>query len=132
MIRLLLDMCVDRRVRSLLDDKGHDVVHVGEVGMARAPDSAVMARARAERRVLVTHDSDFAQLLARSGDVTPSVVHVRAPTATFDEVALLVSGVLEATSQDLEAGAIVSASERGARVHLLPVVRRNKDPSGAR
>ena len=121
MTDLLLDMCVDRRVEPLLSAQGHDTVHVGDLGMARAPDMEVMARALADGRVVVTHDSDFAAILARSGADRPSVVRVRMPTATPAEVATAVGSAIAAAAEDLATGAVVSVSQHGARVRTLPI-----------
>lgn len=114
-------MCVDRRVVGRLNEVGHDAVHSGDLGLMTASDSAVMERALEDRRIVVTHDSDFAQLLARSGARAPSVLRVRMPTAAYTEVAAAVMSALEAAATDLELGAIVSVSERGARIRRLPV-----------
>jgi predicted nuclease of predicted toxin-antitoxin system len=65
-VRLLLDECVDalgaRPPRSL----GHDVVLVQAIDPS-ADDRAVLAIAAAQRRVLVTTDLDFGELLVRTG-----------------------------------------------------------------
>ncbi len=121
MTDVLLDMCIDRRVGPLLAARGHDVVHVGDLGMSKAADTEVMAHAAAEGRVVVTHDSDFAALLARSGAGGPSVVRVRMPTAAPEEIAAAVGGAVEVAAEDLAAGAVVSVSEAGARVRSLPI-----------
>lgn len=123
MSRLLLDMCVHRRVGSALTARGLDVVHVGDVEMGRSPDSEVKSFALEEGRVVVTDDSDFAQLLSRSGAPAPSVIHVRAPAATPERVAQLVCSVLESAAADFAHGAVASVSERGARIHRLPLAR---------
>lgn len=121
MTKLLVDMCVDRRVSSGLRDLGHDAVHVGEIGMGSATDHEVMEFAAKEARIVVTHDSDFAQFLARSGAEAPSIVRVRMPTAALTEVTAAVASALAAATEELETGAIVSVSERGARIRPLPL-----------
>jgi len=51
---------VIRQLRRL----GHDVISVKEV-MRSSPDRDVLARARAEQRIVLTHDKDFAELAFR-------------------------------------------------------------------
>lgn len=63
---------------------------------AGAADSAVLARARAEGRVLVTFDRDFGELIFRRGEpVPPGVVFLRFipshPTDTAEVLALLLA-----------------------------------------
>jgi len=41
--RLLLDICVDRRLVGEMEGLGYDTVHVSALGMARATDGEVMA-----------------------------------------------------------------------------------------
>jgi len=46
--------------------RGNDVLAVKE-SMRSKPDEAVLVRARAEQRVVVTHDKDFGELAFRAG-----------------------------------------------------------------
>jgi predicted nuclease of predicted toxin-antitoxin system len=46
--------------------RGHDVLAVKET-MPQATDDAILARAQAEDRVVVTHDKDFGELAFRYG-----------------------------------------------------------------
>jgi predicted nuclease of predicted toxin-antitoxin system len=73
MIKMLLDQGLPRTAASLLRERGWDVQHVSERGMSRAEDSAIIALARLEQRMVVTLDADFHALLAVSGATGPSV-----------------------------------------------------------
>jgi predicted RNase H-like HicB family nuclease len=57
--RLLLDQGVPRSAVSILNAEGWDVVHVGDIGMSKAHDRAILEFAERERRVCVTLDADF-------------------------------------------------------------------------
>lgn len=76
-MRLLLDNNLSPLLRPLLEAAGHDVAHVRELNLAAAPDSEVLRRARDDRRILISADTDFGTLLARTGDTEPSVVLIR-------------------------------------------------------
>ena len=65
-MRLLLDNKLSHRLPGLLVVAGHDGVHVRDLGMQHAPDEDVTDLARREDRVLVSADTDFGALLART------------------------------------------------------------------
>lgn len=56
---------------------GHDAIHVTDCDLAGAPDERVLAKAVDEDRVLLSADTDFGEILARSGAPAPSVVLFR-------------------------------------------------------
>ena len=54
--------------------RGHDAIHVRELGLQRAGDREIVDRALADLRILLTFDLDFGEILAL-GDLTgPSTV----------------------------------------------------------
>lgn len=65
-MRLLLDEHVSRRIAEELRDRGHDVLTVGEAGLAQRPDEEVLACAVQDRRAVVTANyRDFRMLHER-------------------------------------------------------------------
>lgn len=66
-MRFLADMGVSRLVVEWLRNMGHDAVHLRELGLQRMNDPDILAKARDERRVLLTMDLDFGYLLAVTG-----------------------------------------------------------------
>jgi predicted nuclease of predicted toxin-antitoxin system len=66
-MRLLLDENLSPAVSGFLVEAGHDVVHVRDRGLTSARDDVVLAVAATEERVLISADTDFGTLLARSG-----------------------------------------------------------------
>jgi predicted nuclease of predicted toxin-antitoxin system len=63
-MRLIVNENVSGTVIRSLREQGHDVLSVKE-SMQGADDRAVLARAQAEQRVVVTHDKDFGELAFR-------------------------------------------------------------------
>ncbi len=121
-MRFLLDNNLSPRLALLLADAGHDVVHVRDVGLAQALDELVLARAEAEDRILVSADTDFGTLLARSNRGRPSFMLIRrAAGRRVEQQAQLIVGSLEDVEPDLIAGAIVVLGERTLRVRRLPL-----------
>jgi predicted nuclease of predicted toxin-antitoxin system len=67
-IRFHLDEHVDANIASALRRYGIDVTTTVEAGLRTMDDNAQLEYARAERRVVVTHDPDFLDLARRSKD----------------------------------------------------------------
>lgn len=121
-MRFLLDENQSPLLVGLLAAFGHDVVHVREVGLAGASDDAVLARAVAEGRVVVSGDTDFGELLARSNAAAPSVILLRRQGGRrAEQVAALLGANLQSVHDDLAAGAIVVFDEDRIRVRSLPM-----------
>ena len=61
-MRFLVDRCAGRRLADWLRDQGHDVLEIRAPG--RDPgDAALLRRAVADARILVTIDTDFGALI---------------------------------------------------------------------
>jgi predicted nuclease of predicted toxin-antitoxin system len=126
-MRLLIDENLSPRVARLLRDAGHEAAHVTEVGLATPMTRRSSKAAVDGARAIVTADSDFGALLAARGTSSPSVVMLRSSDhLTADEQARLVVTVLARVGDELEQGAIASATTERVRLRNLPVV-----PSGS-
>jgi len=121
-MRLLLDNNLSPRLAPVLGAVGWDVIHVRTFDLQRAADE-VMRAARDDDRILVSADTDFGALLARSGESSPSMVLVRrvAGRRVSDLAAILIAN-LPAVEEDLRAGSVVAIGEDSLRVRRLPLV----------
>ncbi len=61
-LKFIIDECVGLQVSNWLKGKNFDVIFVGEI-MAGAKDSEVISRARDEKRILITCDKDFGDIV---------------------------------------------------------------------
>ncbi len=123
-MRFLLDEGLSPRVADLLGAAGHDVVHVRDIDLKSAPDPIILSRAIAERRVLITLDTDFGALVAHLHATVPSIVLFRGDvTRRPDRQAMLLLANLEAVAADLDAGAVVVIGHGRLRVRRLPIER---------
>ena len=106
----------------LLIAVGHDAIHTRDIGLSRAPDLDVMARTKLDGRVLITADTDFGELLARSGDEAPSVLLLRRHDRRRSEaVAELMLANLDAIESDLSSGALVVFDGDRIRIQTLQI-----------
>jgi predicted nuclease of predicted toxin-antitoxin system len=118
----LLDQNQSPRLGGLLEASGHDVAHVRHVGLATAADETVVAFAVDSGRILVSSDTDFGELLARSNASSPSVLLFRRQgQRRAIEVAALLLANLQAVEDDLLAGAIVVFDDDRIRIRSLPL-----------
>jgi predicted nuclease of predicted toxin-antitoxin system len=66
-VKFLLDESVDARLAPFLTDRGHDVKAVARDYPNALEDREVVGLALGERRVLITNDLDFGELIVREG-----------------------------------------------------------------
>jgi predicted nuclease of predicted toxin-antitoxin system len=124
-VRFLIDNNLSPVVANLLNQTGHDAVHVRDYDMTAATDPEVMDRAAAETRILVSADTDFGALLAQQGTDRPSLLLVRRLSGrrATEQVAVILAN-LNTIADDLEAGAIVVLADDVLRIRRLPLLPR--------
>lgn len=81
-MRLKLDENIGRRAADLLGLAGHDVSTVLEERLSGAADDAVLEAAIAERRVLITLDHDFGNVLRFPPEESYGIVTLETPRDT--------------------------------------------------
>ena len=119
--RIGLDQGCPRSSAPALQEKGWDVVHVGDIGMSRATDAEIVGWAAHEQRVVVTLDSDFHALLALGGLKLPSVIRVRQEGLSGIMLASLLLSVWPRIADALSGGAAVTITARDMRIRKLPI-----------
>jgi predicted nuclease of predicted toxin-antitoxin system len=76
-MKFLADMGISPKAVAYLRARGFDAVHLIEQDLYRLPAHDILAKARAEGRIVLTHDLDFGDLMAAIGAQLPSVVIFR-------------------------------------------------------
>lgn len=121
-MRLLLDQNLSPLLVEELAARGNDVIHVRSLGMSTSSDLAILEAAARNARVVVSADTDFGDLLARTNAGSPSVLLLRRQDLRrASQVAELIMLNLPVIAEDLEAGAIVVLDDDRIRVRRLPL-----------
>jgi predicted nuclease of predicted toxin-antitoxin system len=127
-MKFLIDNALSPTLSTLLQQAGHDAVHVRAVSLQHADDEVIFARAAAESRIIVSADTDFSTLLAASLSRKPSVIQFRGAGSRKPEV--LVRTLLANLSQltdALESGSIITFEPARVRVRALPIGARTEN-----
>lgn len=119
-MRFLADMGVAQRIVQWLRSEGHDAVHLSDEQLQRLPNGEIFIKAEAERRVLLTFDLDFGEIVALSGGHSVSVVLFRLHNTRTPHVMDRLKKVLQESAQALEDGVIIVVEEARHRVRRYP------------
>lgn len=115
-MKFLADMGISPRSAAFLRGLGYDAIHLHDEGLDRLSDANILAKARTERRIVLTHDLDFGELVAASKAQLPSVVTFRLRNMAADHVNRYLEIIGANYQERLEAGAVISVTERQIRV----------------
>jgi len=121
-MRYLLDQGLARSAVEYLRQAGIESVHVGDLGMAAASDAMILEEGIRRDAIVVTLDADFHSLLAFSNATRPSVVRIRMEGLRGIDLALMIQRVAELATEDLEAGAAVTVTNRRIAIKRLPLI----------
>lgn len=118
-MKFLADENIAKSTLSQLRNMGYDVIHVLEAGLVGYPDEDVMALAKSEQRVIVTHDKDFGDLLrfAPKEHYGAIVLRLKAPSpeATNAVLSLFLGNITDVQL----ANHLIILTERGFRSRKL-------------
>lgn len=85
-MRFKLDENLPRQLRRLLTESGHDAVTVLDQGMGGTADSDLASACLHEKRVLLTQDTDFADIRLYPPSEYPGIVVFRLPSQSRDDL----------------------------------------------
>jgi predicted nuclease of predicted toxin-antitoxin system len=117
-MKFKLDENLGSRAAELITQSGHDVETVSQERLNGAIDEALFAICRAEHRVLITLDLDFADVLRFPPARSPGIVVLRPPhTASLTLLRALVRELLTALQTETIEGRLWVVEAGRIRVH---------------
>ena len=125
-MKLIVDMNLSPRWVNILADAGIEAAHWSALGANNAPDSVIMAYARANNYVVFTHDLDFSAILAATQGDKPSVVQIRSEEVSPDVIGKHVIAALRQMATELEEGALLTIDPSRTRLRVLPLRSRDR------
>lgn len=121
-MKVLADINVSVVVVDILRRSGVAIERVIDSLDPRSSDVEILAAALERGAVLLSHDQDFAELLALSGAIKPSLINVRVTSIDPVFLARCIRRALQEASTELASGAVVTVEDGGIRVRRLPVL----------
>jgi predicted nuclease of predicted toxin-antitoxin system len=103
-----------------LRSEGHDAVHIRELGLGDLADRDVFARAAEDRRIVVTFDLDFGEIVGLSGAEGPAVVLLRLRSARQGYLRARLQAAIGGAAQALATGATVVVEDARIRIRRMP------------
>jgi len=127
-MKFLIDNALSPLLADLLQQAGHDAIHVRSIGLQHADDEVIFEHATAEHRIVVSADTDFGTLLAVRSSQQPSVVQFRGEGSRRPEaLARTLLANLPQLVDALQNGSIVTFEPTRVRVRSLPLGPRGGD-----
>ncbi len=124
-MRFLIDNALSPLFAELLQDRGHDAVHVREYNLQAAEDPIILERAALENRTIVSADTDFGSHLAAQRSGKPSFVLFRGRMSRRPQsLAELFLSHLSSVEDSLSKGAVVVIEPSRIRIRDLPIAER--------
>lgn len=121
-MRFLVDNALSPSLAVLLEQAGHNALHVRAIALHRSDDVVIFDRAATEDRVIVSADTDFGTLLAARAARKPSIIQFRGRGSRQPEalVRAIVSNLPQLVDA-LHSGSIVTFEPSRIRVRALPI-----------
>ena len=119
-MRLLLDQDVYFVTSKFLIEAGHDVVPVSELGLSQADDEDILRTAHNQKRILVTRDRDYGNLVFVR-NLGTGVIYLRTMPMKIGMVHDELEKILQTHTQEDLAGAFIVVTSDGHRLRKFSV-----------
>ena len=120
-MRILADMHISPITVHFLQDLGHDAIRVNEILPSNSSDKTIVETAKKDRRVIITQDLDFSEIISLAGKKAPSLISLRLSSSRIEYVNKRLEEVLPKIEYDVKKGSIIVAEDSRIRLRSLPV-----------
>ena len=114
-MKILLDACVWGGACSQIRSAGHDAIWAGDWDEDPG-DEAILRKAHAEGRILITLDKDFGEIAVMKGFPHCGIIRLVEISARQQGAASIL--IINSHSEELLAGAIITAEPGRLRIRL--------------
>lgn len=121
-MKFLLDVNIHRELGNLLLSSGHQSRHAADVGFATTSDRMILEEAKKKGEVIMTHDLDYGNLLAFSGEMSSSVIIFRTRNIHPVNLHHCILKYWSEIESPLSSGSIVIIEDAAVRIRKLPIV----------
>jgi predicted nuclease of predicted toxin-antitoxin system len=120
-LKFLLDMGIGQSVAVWLNTLGHDAKHLNDENLYDLPDEAIIEKAIAEKRIVITTDMDFGHLLAFDKTKQVPVIQFRTSIFTSLNIRTKLDLLFKEFSNELEDDFIITIEDNRIRFRKLPL-----------
>jgi len=117
-MRILADQDLFAVTVAFLRTLGHDVVTARDLGLSRADDAQILNEAQNQRRILVTRDRDYGNLVFVQM-IHSGVLYLRFESSPINAVHQQLATVLQQYSENALMRSFVVISARGHRIRRI-------------
>jgi predicted nuclease of predicted toxin-antitoxin system len=93
----------------------------GCAGLQKLPNGEIFRKAIREKRIVLTFDLDFGEIVAGSSGASVSAILFRLHNTRADFLVQRLKSVLEQSTEELAQGAVVLVEDGRHRVRRMPV-----------
>jgi len=120
-MKILADIHISPITVHFLQNLGYDAIRVNEILPSNSSDKTIVETAKKQRRVIITQDLDFSEIISLAGKKSPSLVSLRLSSSRIEYVNKRLEEVLPKIEYDVEKGSIIVVEDSRIRLRSLPV-----------
>lgn len=117
-MKFLLDQDVYGLTERFIRDQGYDIVTASELGLSRAQDSDLLKIAGEQKRIFVTRDKDYGNLVFVN-HVGRGVIYLKILPSSMNEVHTELKKVLDSYKEDELAKSFVVIEKNRHRIRKI-------------
>jgi predicted nuclease of predicted toxin-antitoxin system len=117
-MKILTDENVESTIVNWLISEGHDFLQVGSA-FPSIDDESIIKIAVTEKRILITNDKDFGELVFRQNKLSNGIILIRAADEHADNKLEKIQKLLNAVTPEKIENSFIVLNEQGSRIRRL-------------